>query len=66
MAADSLSSFAPVGRGKAGRAGFSQTPPAETWLVPPGTKVPSQGGKRWLFGLSLSLGKVPIKLSPHL
>lgn len=51
MAADDLSSFAPVGRGRAGWAGFSQTPLAETWSVPPGTKVPGQGGRRWLFWL---------------
>lgn len=49
-AADGLSDFASIGRGKAGRARFTQTPPAETWS-PPGTKVPSQGGKCWLFWL---------------
>lgn len=51
MAAAGLRSSAPVWRGVAGRAGFSQTPPAEMGLVHPRLKVPRWGGNCWLSRL---------------
>lgn len=51
MAAAGLRSSAPVWRGVAGRAGFSQTPPAEMGLVHPRLKVPRWGGSCWLSRL---------------
>ena len=67
MAAADLGSFAPVGKGKAGREGFSQTSPDDTWSLSPGTRVPSRGGKCLLFWLlSLLAVKLLIKLWPSL